>query len=189
MGPPRVEPRKGGARKSGALKVVAEFGQTVASVCVLVVFPKTNFGQNRLWPKPTLTCGVQCVCVFVCGVGVGFTVSWFGVSREGVGLVVFGPPGPPFPWTAQNFALFFLPPSFWPLRGRRGFTRQPENSKRAHLSAPARQMWLPGAGPGKPCLLNQMGNSSRLWTPQERIAPLRANQLVRTATDASMLPP
>ena len=87
-------------------------------------------------------------------------------------------PGPPFPWTTQNFALFFSLSrrkirSFLPslgvfslnfggvfedrdaqmctfglsgcrvkqrrLRGRRGFTRQPENSKRAHLRAPALQ--------------------------------------------------
>ena len=40
--------------------------------------------------------------------------------------------GPPFPWTAQNFALSFLSPA-----GAR--TRQPENSKRAHFRAPALQ--------------------------------------------------
>ena len=72
---------------------------------------------------------VCCVCA-VCvlwGVGVGFTVSWCGVSRVGVWFQGFGHvrcpsrdrlsreppfprppfPGPPFPWTAQNFALFF----------------------------------------------------------------------------------
>ena len=43
---------------------------------------------------------------------VGFTVSWCGVSRVGVGLVVFDAPGTALPGTAQNFALFFstLPP-------------------------------------------------------------------------------
>ena len=61
-------------------------------------------------------------------------------------------PEPPFPWTAQNLALFSLSRLHFvlflslskcllveSLRGRRGFTRQPENSKRAHLSAPALQ--------------------------------------------------
>ena len=61
----------------------------------------------------------------LCGVGVGFTVSVWGV--QGFGLVMFGAPGtalprtvpgppfpgPPFPWTpfswtAQNFAFFSL---------------------------------------------------------------------------------
>ena len=65
----------------------------------------------------------------MCGVGVGFTVSVWGF--QGFGLVMFGAPGTvlprtvlpgtalpgtalfgtalfgtPFPWTAQNFALF-----------------------------------------------------------------------------------
>ena len=124
---------------------------------------KTDFGQNRLWPKPTLAkptlakptlakptstcvrvcvcvcvfvcvclcvCVCVCVCVCLCGVGVGFTVSVWGF--QGFGLVMFGAPGTalpdrpsrdrpsrdppflgppsagqPFPWTAQNFALFF----------------------------------------------------------------------------------
>ena len=61
-------------------------------------------------------------------------------------------PEPPFPWTAQNLALFSLSRLHFVLflslskcllvesiRGRRGFTRQPENSKRAHLSVPALQ--------------------------------------------------
>ena len=51
---------------------------TLASVSVLVVWPtlaKTDFGQNRLWPKPTLAkptlakhfdCVCVCLCVFVC---------------------------------------------------------------------------------------------------------------------------
>ena len=99
---------------------------TLASVSVLVVWPtlaKTDFGQTDfgqtefdLW-----LCVCLCVCVFVCvlcGVGVGFTVSWCGVSRVGVGFKVLvwscsvppgSPfPGTPFPWTAQNFALFSL---------------------------------------------------------------------------------
>ena len=100
---------------------------------------KTDFGQNRLWPKPTLAkcvwcCVVLCVwCVcgvcVLCGVGTCFTVSWNRVSRVGVGFKVLvwscsvppgppfpGPPfpwtaGPPFPWTTQNFAFFStLPP-------------------------------------------------------------------------------
>ena len=112
-------------------------------------------------------CGVLCVClcvfvcVFVCvlcGVGVGLVM--FGAPGT-----AFPSPGPKFPWTAlpwtaQNFAFFSLSRrkirSFLPslgvfswnfggvfedqsskrLRGRR---RQPENSKRAHLRAPALQ--------------------------------------------------
>ena len=169
-----------------------------------------DFGQNRLWPKPTLAkptlakptltyCVVCCVWCVVC-----FCVAWVLVSRfHGVGFHVWcwfvrvqcprdcpsrrppfrGPEDrlpedrpsrrPPFPWTALNFALFSLSPAFLPslevfswnfggvferrdpqmctfglsgcrvkprrLRGRRGFTRQPVNSKRAHLSAPALQ--------------------------------------------------
>ena len=89
-----------------------------------------DFGQNRLWPKPTLakpTFHVVCVvlcCVVCCLSGVG-AVSWYsGVSCVGVGFKVWlgptfpgtalprdrpfpgppfpGPPfpGPPFPWTA-----------------------------------------------------------------------------------------
>ena len=39
-----------------------------------------------------------------------------------------------------NGRYFLLSPRIiWRLRGRRGFTQQPENSKRAHLSAPALQ--------------------------------------------------
>ena len=82
---------------------------------------------GRLWPKPTLanptlakpssTC-VVCLCVFVCVclcvcvcvcVFVCVCAVWRGCWFHG---------------------------SVW---GRRGFTRQPENSKRAHLSAPALQ--------------------------------------------------
>ena len=100
-----------------------------------------------------------------------FVCVWWVCSRF-LGLS----PGRPFPWTAQNFALFFSLSrrkflsffSLWevfslnfggvfedrgtfglsgcrvepggPTRpGRRGFTRQPENSKRAHLSVPALQ--------------------------------------------------
>ena len=73
-----------------------------------------DFGQNRLWPKPTLanptlakptlTCGVVCG-VFVCGVFVCLCVAWVLVSRfHGVGFHVWVlvwsctvPPGPPFP--------------------------------------------------------------------------------------------
>ena len=98
----------------------------LASVSVLSGM--ADFVQNRLWPnrtlaKPTLDLWCLCVCVWcvcvlcVC-VDVGFTVSWCGVSCvgcwfQGFGLVVFGAKdrpsrGPPFPWTAQNFALFSL---------------------------------------------------------------------------------
>ena len=71
-----------------------------------------------------LVCVCECLCVFVsvclCGVGVGFTVSVWGVSRFWFGHVR----------CSRNR----------PSRDRRwGFTRQPEISKRAHLSAPARQ--------------------------------------------------
>ena len=43
--------------------------------------------------------------------------------------------------TAQNFAFFFcrVKPRRWRLWGRGGFTRQPENSKRAHFRAAALQ--------------------------------------------------
>ena len=64
---------------------------------------KTDFGQNRLSPKPTfgqiefdllcvvvvfvcvVWCGVCVVCV-LCGVGACFSVSWSGVSHVGVGF-------------------------------------------------------------------------------------------------------
>ena len=85
-------------------------------------------------------CVVCCVCCVCCVAWVLVTVSWKGVSRVGVGFKVLvwscsvpldHPfPGPPFPG-----------PPFSPFRLRRlrGFTRQPENSKRAHMSAPALQ--------------------------------------------------
>ena len=60
-----------------------------------------DFGQNRLWPKPTSTCVGVCLCVLVCvlcGVGVGFTVSVWGF--QGFGLVMFGAPGTALPGTA-----------------------------------------------------------------------------------------
>ena len=75
-------------------------------------------------------CVCVCLCVFVCVCavwrGVGFTVSVWGCWFQGFpgppcpgppcpgppcpGPPFAGPPfaGPPFPWTAQNFALFFL---------------------------------------------------------------------------------
>ena len=173
---------------------------------------KTDFGQNRLWAKPSSTCVVCfCVCVFVClcvcavwrgcwfhGFMVwGFTCGcwfqgfWFGhvrcsrnrpsrdrPSREPPSQDRPSrdrpsrdrpPPGRPppgrhppdrpppdrpkfrsfFPSPAAKFVLFF--PLWGSSRGilvvfegrdpqmctRRGFTRQPENSKCAHLRVPS----------------------------------------------------
>ena len=106
---------------------------TLARVSVLVVWPtwaktdfgQTDFGQNRLWPKPTLAktdfgqtdlaktslicCVVCCVVLCLCVVCVAWVlVSRYqsGVSCVGVGFKIWF--GPPFPWTAQNFALFSL---------------------------------------------------------------------------------
>ena len=49
---------------------------------------KTDFGQTEfdVWCC-VFVCLCVCVCV-LCGVGVGFTVSWCGVSRVGVGFKV-----------------------------------------------------------------------------------------------------
>ena len=97
-----------------------------------------------------------CVCVGLVGGCVGVRVLCWVSSIVCVGCVVcvvlkiFGgrlqdipapapSPGPPLRWTAQNFALFFFSPAgnfiLSSLPG--GFTRQPENSKRAHFRAPA----------------------------------------------------
>ena len=114
---------------------------TLARVSVSVVWPtlaktdfgQTDFGQNRpnLWPKPTgqtdfaksgLICCVLChvvlCCVVCCLSGVGTVSRYSGVSCVGVGFKVWF--GPPFPWTAQNFALFLPSPAakfvlFFPL--------------------------------------------------------------------------
>ena len=103
---------------------------TLASVSVLVVWPtlaKTNFGQTDFGQTEfdllcVLCCVVLCCvvlcCVVLCCVLCVVCVAWVLVSRfHGVGFHVwvlvsrFGldrpSPGPPFPWTAQNFALFF----------------------------------------------------------------------------------
>ena len=68
---------------------------------VMADFGQTDFGQfwcfGWFWCGSVLNCLILlvcCVCV-VCVVGV-FRASWDSPS-----------PGPPFPWTAQNFALFF----------------------------------------------------------------------------------
>ena len=115
--PPRAAPLKFGSWPTLAKP-------TLASVCVLVA--KTDFGPNRLWPKPTLAkpsstcvcvclcvyvcvcvcvCVCLCVCVCVCVCCVAWVlVSRFrcGVSRVGVGfkvfgLVMFGAPGTALP--------------------------------------------------------------------------------------------
>ena len=80
-------------------------------------------------------CGVVLVCVLICVC----CFLWFFVVCWCWCGYWFGPPSarPPFRRTAQNVALFFpLPP---PVSGRWGFTRQPENSKREHVRAPALQ--------------------------------------------------
>ena len=104
---------------------------TLASVSVLVVWPtlaKTDFGQNRLWPNrlwpnrlwpnrlwpnrlwPNRV-RLEFVCVFVCVCCVAWVLVsrfWFGHVGPGTALPENRPsPGPPFPWTTQNFALFF----------------------------------------------------------------------------------
>ena len=97
-------------------------------------FGQMRFGQNQvwpneLWPGPTLArpTGLCTCCAPNCG------------------IVCPNRPHPPrpgptaLPRNAQNFA-FFCPSPSAPAasgrRGRRGFTRQPENSKRAHLRVP-----------------------------------------------------
>ena len=53
---------------------------------------KTDFGQNRLWPNqlwPNRVRLVLCVCVCAVWRGVGYTDSWCGVSRVGVGFKVW----------------------------------------------------------------------------------------------------
>ena len=100
------KPRKGGAPKGGAPKGGG---------------PKIGHGQlwpNRLWPTEFGQPFVVVCCVFCCVVVL--LLLWC------LDLPLDRPsPGPPFPGTA-------LPRDrLW---GCRGFTRQPENSKRAHMS-------------------------------------------------------
>ena len=87
-----------------------------------------DFGQYRLWPIPTLTCGVLCLCVVVvlllwwwwCWCWFHSFMVWG--SRVGVGfkvLVMFGAPGPP-----KMQARALGPPGFHTT------TREP---KRGHL--------------------------------------------------------
>ena len=151
----------GGGVGEGGGKVEARFCDSV-----LVVWPtlaKTDFGQTEF----DLCC--VCLCVFVlCGVGVGFTVSVPpGTVLPRTALPLDRPkfrsffPLPPqnsffsslsggllveFRWWFEDenpqmctFGLSGCRVKPWRLRGRRGFTRQPENSKRALLSAPALQ--------------------------------------------------
>ena len=51
-----------------------------------------------------------CWCLLVVLVGGGCLCVWWVCSRF-LGLSPGPPAGPPFPWTAQNFALFFLSPA------------------------------------------------------------------------------
>ena len=153
---------------------------TLAKPTLASFFGQTDFGQNEFDLLCVVLCCVVLCCVVLCcvvlcvwrgylfhGIRVGFHV-WVLVSRFGLDRPS---PGPPFPWTAQKFALFFpLPPQFsffpslsggllvefwWCLktrtlkcarlefagcrvkprrpRSRRGFTRQPESSKSAHM--------------------------------------------------------
>ena len=89
----------------------------------------------------------MCECV----AWVGFTVSWCGVSRVGVGLVVFGAPGTALPRTAfprtalprtalpldrPKFRSFFHSPAASGPPGLHTTTRELQS---AHLSAPALQ--------------------------------------------------
>ena len=115
--------------------------------------------------KPTLAktslicCVFVCLCVCcvvccLCGVGT-FSRCQIGVSCVGVGSSWFGPPffgtalpwpalppGPPFPWTALPhvhiwaLGLSCETPAAPPDRAAGARTRQPENSKRAHLRVP-----------------------------------------------------
>ena len=78
------------------------------------------------WAKPTLAkssltccewCVVWCVWCCVCGVCVVWRGCWFhgvgfmcGCWFQGLVWTTLSP-GPPFPWTAQNFALFFPSPA------------------------------------------------------------------------------
>ena len=106
-----------------------------------------------------LLCVVCCCCVLLLCVGVGFEPAGSPLAPD--------PPADPLRRTAQNFPLFCLSLGVFSwnfgavfegrdpqmctfglsdchvkprrLRGRRGFTQQPENSKRAHLIAPALQ--------------------------------------------------
>ena len=123
----------------------ANFGQNQRLVVSgLANYGQSNFGQSIF---VCLVCVLLCVVVcFVCcwwlvlvwivvGVGVCFAVCllflvvvcrlllWFGVC--GYCLITLRTTPPPDP---------FLRPR---LRGHRGFTQQPENSKREHLTAPA----------------------------------------------------
>ena len=88
LAPLNVLGRAGGEERGSATVMPTLAKPTLASL----------FG-DRVWPKPSLTCGVVGVVVVVCGV---VLVSRF----HGVFLVMFGAPGtalgPPFPWTALH---------------------------------------------------------------------------------------
>ena len=96
-----------------------------------------KFGYALFWPIlfwPILSgqCGgVECgVCVgVVCGWVVGYW--WWVVGGCVPAPLPDSPPPDPLPGTP--------PPDPRRLWGRRGLTRQPENSKRAHLRVPALQ--------------------------------------------------
>ena len=126
-------------------------------ILAVMALAKPTLAKSSLtccvWCGVVWCCVVLCMCVW-CGVCVcavwrgclfhgfmewGFTCGcWF----QSFGLIMFGAPGLPFPGPPKISLFFFPHPAakfvlFFP--GRRGFTRQPENSIRAHLSAPALQ--------------------------------------------------
>ena len=175
-------------------------------------FGQTDFGHNRLWPQPTLVktdfgqiefdllCVVLC-CFVLCVVCVAWVlVSWFHVwvlvSRFGVtalpgtALPLDRPsPGPPFPGTAQNFALFFpLPPqnSFFSSLSWRSSPKPPglhttaREPKRAHLSAPALQTppkfheKTPREGRKERILWREREKSAKFWAPHPSDPHLQA---------------
>ena len=95
------------------------------------------FLANPFWANPFLCCWLCCCVLLLC---------WCLLVCV---LVCVGVVGPPKIWrffslSRHNILSFFpllgvLVVEFWRLRGRQGFTQQPENSKRAHLRVPALQ--------------------------------------------------
>ena len=138
-------------------KTHGQYGQ-FARLVVGNIRVMADLGQNRHWPNRFWPNRVRLVCVccvawvlvsrFPCG-GVGFT--WDHPSRDHPSqdhpFRDRPSPRPPkislFFFLSRRKIRSFLPSlggllvEFWLCLGSRGFTRQPENSKRAHLSAPA----------------------------------------------------